>query len=55
MRLFLRRLAASSGSAGPAVLYVHGATFASGLSIAHRLDGRSWRDALCDAGFCVWG
>jgi len=52
MRLFLRRLA---GSAGRAVLYVHGATFPSGLSIAHRLDGRSWRDALCDAGFCVWG
>ena len=55
MRLFLRRLAASSGSAGPAVLYVHGATFPSGLSIAHRFDGRAWRDALCDAGFCVWG
>jgi pimeloyl-ACP methyl ester carboxylesterase len=25
------------------------------LSIAHRFDGRSWRDALCDAGFHVWG
>ncbi len=55
MRLFLRRLAATSGSAGRAVLYVHGATFPSGLSIAHRFDGRSWRDALCEAGFCVWG
>ena len=38
-----------------AVLYVHGATFPSALSIAHRFDGRSWRDALCDAGFSVWG
>jgi len=38
-----------------AVLYVHGATFPSALSIAHRFDGRSWRDALCDAGFDVWG
>ncbi|MGA2953591.1 MAG: alpha/beta fold hydrolase [Caulobacteraceae bacterium] len=23
--------------------------------MAHRFDGRSWRDALCDAGFGVWG
>jgi pimeloyl-ACP methyl ester carboxylesterase len=37
------------------VLYVHGGTFPSGLSIAHRFDGRSWRDELCDAGFHVWG
>lgn len=38
-----------------AVIYVHGATFPSALSIAHRFSGRSWRDALCDAGFDVWG
>jgi pimeloyl-ACP methyl ester carboxylesterase len=38
-----------------AVLYVHGATFPSALSIAHRFDGRAWRDALNDAGFDVWG
>jgi pimeloyl-ACP methyl ester carboxylesterase len=37
------------------VLYVHGGTFPSALSIAHRFDGRSWRDALCAAGFHVWG
>ena len=36
------------------VLYVHGATFPSALSIAHRFDGRSWRDELCAAGFDVW-
>jgi pimeloyl-ACP methyl ester carboxylesterase len=36
-------------------LYVHGATFPSALSIAYRFDGRSWRDALCDEGFDVWG
>jgi pimeloyl-ACP methyl ester carboxylesterase len=30
-------------------------SFPSGLSIAYRLDGRSWRDELCDAGFHVWG
>jgi pimeloyl-ACP methyl ester carboxylesterase len=38
-----------------AVLYVHGATFPSALSVAHRFDGRAWRDALGDAGFDVWG
>jgi len=34
---------------------VHGGTFPSGLSVAHRFDGRSWRDVLCAAGFHVWG
>jgi pimeloyl-ACP methyl ester carboxylesterase len=56
LRLFLRRLHSSSaGSCARPVLYVHGATFPSGLSIAHRFDGFSWRDALCAAGFDVWG
>ena len=54
--LFLRFLAATRSGAKPrrAVIYVHGATFPSALSIAHRFDGRSWRDALCTAGFDVW-
>ena len=30
------------------------ARFPSALSIAHRFDGRSWRDELCAAGFHVW-
>jgi pimeloyl-ACP methyl ester carboxylesterase len=57
LSLFLRFLPATRGGAKPprAVLYVHGATFPSALSIAHRFDGRSWRDALCEAGFDVWG
>jgi pimeloyl-ACP methyl ester carboxylesterase len=38
-----------------AALYVHGATFPSALSVAHRFDGHSWRDALNEAGFDVWG
>jgi hypothetical protein len=38
MSLFLRRLGPSTGSARRAVLYIHGATFPSGLSIAHRFD-----------------
>jgi pimeloyl-ACP methyl ester carboxylesterase len=56
LHLFLRHLPPSAGTpARGAVLYVHGGTFSSALSIAHRFDGRSWRDALCDAGFDVWG
>ena len=51
--LFLRRLSPASPSSR-VVLYVHGATFPSALSVAHRFSGRSWRDALCDAGFDVW-
>jgi pimeloyl-ACP methyl ester carboxylesterase len=55
--LFLRYLPAERTTFDPrrAVLYVHGATFPSALSIAHRFDGKSWRDALGDAGFDVWG
>jgi pimeloyl-ACP methyl ester carboxylesterase len=57
LSLFLRFLAAAKTEFRPrrAVLYVHGATFPSALSIAHRFDGKSWRDALNDAGFDVWG
>src|SRR5690242_1091073 len=57
MSLFLRYLPAAgdAGSTNRVVLYVHGGTFPSGLSIAHRFDGRSWRDALCATGFHVWG
>ena len=55
LSLFLRHLPASSVVRQQAVLYVHGGTFPSGLSIAHRFDGRSWRDALCDEGLNVWG
>lgn len=57
LSLFLRFLETKARKTGPrrAVLYVHGATFPSALSIAHRFDGRSWRDALIEAGFDVWG
>jgi pimeloyl-ACP methyl ester carboxylesterase len=55
LSLFLRQLSPRAGTP-PAgiVLYVHGGTFPSALSIAHRFDGRSWRDELCAAGFEVW-
>jgi pimeloyl-ACP methyl ester carboxylesterase len=43
------------GEGDHVVLYVHGCTFPSALSVAHRFDGRSWRDELCAAGFHVHG
>jgi pimeloyl-ACP methyl ester carboxylesterase len=57
MSLFLRYLAPSREAQvrGNVVLYVHGGTFPSGLSIAYRFDGRSWRDELVSAGFHCWG
>src|SRR5690349_21621639 len=56
LSLLLRYLPASDDvPAKGVVLYVHGATFPSALSIGHRFDGRSWRDELCAAGFHVWG
>ena len=52
LELFARYLPAHKPHAGACpVLYVHGGTFPSALSIAHRFDGRSWRDELADAGF----
>jgi pimeloyl-ACP methyl ester carboxylesterase len=39
----------------PDVLYIHGATFPSALSIFFRFDGVSWADALNRAGFNAWG
>ena len=46
----VRRAAGSRGD----VLYVHGSTFGADLSVLYVLDGRSWADALHDAGFTVW-
>ncbi len=39
---------------GPSVIYVHGATFPSALSVSYRIDGRSWMDDLRTRGFDVW-
>lgn len=49
--LLVRRAA----GAGPSVVYVHGATFPSALSVAYRFDGRSWLDDLQERGFDAWG
>jgi len=55
--LFLRYLPAfrQTESHKKVVLYIHGGTFPSGLSIAHRFDGVSWRDQLVASGFDCWG
>jgi pimeloyl-ACP methyl ester carboxylesterase len=39
---------------GRSVLYVHGATFPSDLSVGYRIEGRSWADDLHQRGFDVW-
>jgi pimeloyl-ACP methyl ester carboxylesterase len=49
-RLLLRRWA----GAGDPVLYVHGFSFPSALSVAYRFNGRSWADHLHAHGFDVW-
>jgi len=56
LRLFVDHQPARGREGGSRpVLYVHGATFPSALSIAHRFDGYSWADDLAEAGFDVWG
>lgn len=39
---------------GAPVLYIHGATFPSALSVGYRFDGWSWMDDLAHRGFDVW-
>ena len=39
---------------GPSLLYVHGATFPSALSVAYPIAGRSWMDDLGARGFDTW-
>jgi len=39
---------------GDLVLYIHGATFPTALSVAYRFGGRSWMDDLAACGFDVW-
>lgn len=53
--LHLREQIPASGDRSRPVLYVHGATFPSALSIFFRFDGWSWADSLNAAGFSVWG
>lgn len=52
--LFLRHQVPLLASGAEPVLYIHGATFPSGLSVAFELEGRSWMGDLATAGFSVW-
>lgn len=42
------------GTGGHPVLYVHGATFPSALSVGYRFENRSWMDDLAANGFDAW-
>lgn len=53
--LFVREQAPASGDRSRPVLYVHGATFPSTLSIFWKIDGYSWADQLNEAGISAWG
>ncbi|WP_253713055.1 alpha/beta hydrolase [Bradyrhizobium sp. WD16] len=54
-RLALREQTLGHADRRRPVLYVHGATFPSASSIMFRFEGRSWADALNEAGFSAWG
>jgi predicted alpha/beta-fold hydrolase len=54
LALQLQRAGSANAASGD-VVYVHGSTFGSDLSVFLQLDGRSWADAMCEAGFNVWG
>jgi pimeloyl-ACP methyl ester carboxylesterase len=57
LRLFLRRAPATasrSGASRGAILYFNGARLASAVTIAHQIEGWSWRDDLAARGFDVW-
>jgi pimeloyl-ACP methyl ester carboxylesterase len=53
-RLLLREQPPASGDRSHPVLYVHGASFPSALSVMFRFRGSSWADALNEAGFDVF-
>ena len=54
-RLLLREQAPASGDRSHPVLYVHGASFPSELSIMFRFEGTSWADDLNERGYDVFG
>jgi pimeloyl-ACP methyl ester carboxylesterase len=54
-RLLLREQAPANGDRSRPVLYIHGATFPSAVSVMFKFDGESWADSLNAAGFDVFG
>jgi pimeloyl-ACP methyl ester carboxylesterase len=53
--LLVREQTPDSGDRRRPVLYIHGSSFPSALSVMFRLGGRSWADALNAAGYDVFG
>jgi pimeloyl-ACP methyl ester carboxylesterase len=53
--LLVREQPPASGDRSHPVLYVHGASFPSALSVMFRFDGKSWADALNDQGYDAFG
>lgn len=53
--LLVREQRPANGLRARPVLYVHGSTFPSALSVMFKFGGRSWADDLNDAGFDVFG
>jgi pimeloyl-ACP methyl ester carboxylesterase len=53
--LSVREQTLGNADRGHPVLYVHGFSFPSALSVFWKIDGRSWADALNEAGYSVWG
>lgn len=57
LSLLLRRKAPASApppTPETTVLFVHGATYASTLTVDYAIDGLSWMDSLAAAGFDTW-
>ena len=53
--LALHEQAPSDGDISRPVLYIHGASIPSQLTVFYRFQGKSWADALNQAGFDVFG
>lgn len=50
----VRQRPAPEAAARGTVLYIHGATFPSGLAVGFKFDDVSWTDDLARSGFDVW-
>ncbi len=57
LKLFLRHISPidqEKRRASRVVLYIHGSTFPSALSVAFPFDDSSWMERLAQAGYDVW-
>ena len=54
LHLYLRHLPPTGKANRRTVLFIHGASFPSGLAAGYRFKGYSWMDDLSNRGFDVW-